>query len=84
MSCSIWILGAHPTYRQPTPLPRHEMDDHRVQGKQTQTHENVRKTLPGAAGGLYPGGQRYQEEARAAQDGRIQQSLCPLPLVVTG
>ena len=33
--------GAHPSYGQPTPLPRHEMDDHRVQGQQTQTHTHV-------------------------------------------
>lgn len=76
------LPGAHPAYRQSPALPGHEVDDHRVQGKQKQTHAHVRKTLPGAARRFREGGKRHQEEARAAQDGRSQQSLCPLPLVV--
>lgn len=74
--------GAHPSYGQPTALPRHEMDDHGVQGQQTQTHTHVWKTFPGTVGSVNQGGQRHQEEARAAQDGRSQQSVRSLPLVV--
>lgn len=77
-------VGAHPAHGPPPTLPGDEMDDHRVQGKQTQAHAHVRKALPGAARRFRKGGQRHQEEARAAQDGRGQQSLRPLPLVVDG
>lgn len=55
--------GAHPSLGQPTALPRHEVDDQRVQGQQTQTHAHVRETFPGTAGSVREGGQRYQEEA---------------------
>lgn len=74
--------GAHTSDRQQAALPGHEVDDHRVPGQQAQTHTNVRKTIPGTAGRLLQGGQRGQTETRTAQDGRIQQSLRPLSLVV--
>ena len=76
------LPGSHPADRQPPSLPGYEVDDHRVQGEQTQTHASLRKTFPGTPGCLREGGQRNQEETRATQDGGSQQSLCPLPLVV--
>lgn len=75
-------LGARPSYGQPASLPCYEVDDHRVQGQQAPAHTHVRETLPGAAGGLCEGRQRHQEEVWVTQDGRSQQSLRPLPLVV--
>lgn len=78
----IVLPGAHPSYGEQTALPCHEMDDHRVQGQQTQTYSHVWKTFPGAVGSIHQGGQCYQEEIWAAQDGWSQQSLRPLPLVV--
>lgn len=48
--------GAHPSFGEPTPLPRYEVDDHRVQGEQTPTDTHVRETLSGAAGSLRKGG----------------------------
>lgn len=53
-----------------------------MQGQQAQTHTHVWKTVPGASGSLCEWGQCYQEKIWAAQNGRSQQSLCSLPLVV--
>lgn len=74
--------GARPADGQSEALPGHEVDDHRVQGEQAPPDHDARKALPGAAPGLQQRGAHHQEEARPAQDGRVQPGVRPLPLVV--